>query len=138
MKRTIRSYRLVLTGFCAATILSSPLHAQAAADEDPETLAEASRQLDSGIALARRQIADTDLLGAAGTLERVLIANPEAPEPRLLYASVLCRLDDSEGAAIEVRLVRPDGITDEGWREVTDACGALPRPTAPAPQGGTE
>lgn len=97
---------------------------------------DAALQVDTGTALARRQIAGADLLGATGTLERVLFANPEALEPRLLYASVLCRLDDPEGAAVELGLVKPEEITDEAWRQVTDACGAIPRPTAAGSAGG--
>ncbi len=131
-----RSHHLVLIAFSAATIFSSPVHAQSGAESD-ELLVETALQVDTGTALARRQIADTDLLGATGTLERVLFAHPEALEPRLLYASLLCRLDDREGAAVELALVKPEAITDQAWREVTDACGALPRPAAAAPgQGG--
>ncbi len=104
-------------------------------------LANAALQIDTGMALARRQIGETDLLGATGTLERVLFAHPEATEARLLYASLLCRLDDAEGAAVELRLLRPETITDEAWREVTEACGPIPRPAASAgrarPQGGS-
>ena len=90
------------------------------------------------MALARRQIGETDLMGAAGTLERVLFANPDAPEPRLLYASLLCRLDDPEGASVELLLVRPDAIQDDAWREVTDACGPVPRPAMTAPDRGSQ
>jgi thioredoxin-like negative regulator of GroEL len=80
------------------------------------------------VALGRRQVADADLLGAVGTLERVLLAHPEANEARLLYASLLCRLDDTEGAGVELGLLPPEAITEEEWQEVTKACGPLPRP----------
>ena len=138
MLRAKRSHHLVLIAFSAATILSCPVHAQSIADESPEALADAALQLDTGMSLARRQIGETDLLGAVGTLERVLFANPDAPEPRLAYASLLCRLGDAEGAAVELRLVKPEAITDDGWREVTDACGPLPRPAATAPGQGSQ
>jgi thioredoxin-like negative regulator of GroEL len=140
MIRAKNSYRLVWIGFSAATIFSCPVHAQAVA-ETPEVLADAALQIDTGIALARRQITDTDLLGATGTLERVLLAHPQATEARLLYASLLCRLDDSEGAGVELRLLAPEAITDEAWREVTEACGPLPRPGQPlqtTPEGGLQ
>jgi hypothetical protein len=133
-----RSYRLVLIGLSAATIFSSPVHAQSAPADDAEVLADAALQIETGMSLARRQVAETDLLGAAGTLERVLFAHPEAPEPRLAYASLLCRLDDAEGAAVELQLVKPETLTDEAWREVTDACGPIPRPAANAPQQGSQ
>ncbi len=138
MMRLKRSYRLVLIGLSAATIFSSPIHAQSAPADDSEVLADAALQLETGMSLARRQIAETDLLGAAGTLERVLFVHPDAPEPRLAYASLLCRLDDAEGAAVELGLVRPEALTDEAWREVTEACGPLPRPAATTPQQGSQ
>jgi hypothetical protein len=137
MIRAKRSHRLVLIAFSAATIFSYPVHAQTAAPS-PEALADAALQADSGVALARRQISDADLLGAAGTLERVLLTHPEAAEARLLYASLLCRLDDAEGAAVELRLLPPEAITDAGWGEVTEACGPIPRPApTTAPEGGS-
>jgi len=114
----------------AALVSASPALAQ----NDLDALAAASQQVDSGMALARRQMAGRDLLGALGTLERVLIANPEAVQPRLLYASLLCRLDDSEGAGVELSLLAGQPIADADWTEVTAACGAVPRP-APPPEG---
>jgi alkyl sulfatase BDS1-like metallo-beta-lactamase superfamily hydrolase len=128
MMRALGSYRLVLAGFFAATALPSTLQAQTASGDTPEMLAEAAASIDTGMTLARRQVAETDYLGAAGTLERVLFANPDAPEPRLLYASLLCRLDDPEGASIELALVKAEAITDASWGEVTSACGPIARP----------
>ena len=75
------------------------------------------------------------MLGAAGTLERVLIANHDAHDARLLYASVLCRLDDAAGARVELSLLRGQDVSDPAWAEVTAACGALPRPQI-QPEGG--
>ncbi len=138
MMRLKRSYRLVLIGLSAATIFSSPIHAQSAPADDSEVLADAALQLETGMSLARRQIAETDLLGAAGMLERVLFVHPDAPEPRLAYASLLCRLDDTEGAAVELGLVKPEALTDEAWREVTEACGPIPRPAASTSQQGSQ
>lgn len=129
MTRAKRSHHLVLIAFFAAPFWSSPIHAQSAGIESPELLSDAALQVETGVALARRQIGETDLLGAAGTLERVLFAHPDAPEPRLLYASLLCRLDDADGASVELGLLPPEAITDDSWREVAEACGPLPRPT---------
>ena len=120
----------LLIAFAAASALASP----ACAQDDLDALVTASQQVDSGIALARRQIGARDYLGAVGTLERVLISNPEAVPPRLLYASLLCRLDDSEGAGVELDLLAGKPVADADWAEVTAACGAVPRPAEP-PQG---
>ncbi len=43
---------------------------------------------------AREQIAGNDLLGAAATLERILLINPDLHQIRLLYGVILYRLDD--------------------------------------------
>ncbi|MGZ8295972.1 MAG: hypothetical protein ACXWU4_02275 [Allosphingosinicella sp.] len=111
----------------AAAMLSSAARAQ----DDSGALAAATQQLDSGMTLARRQIGASDLLGALGTLERVLFAYPEAAPPRLLYASLLCRLDDRQGAELELGLLSGKPIAGADWAGVAAACGPVPRPAPP-------
>ena len=125
--------RFVLIGFLAATISTSPLQAQVPPAE-LEALVDASAGVATGVALARRQIGERDLLGAAATLERVLIAHPEARGARLLYASLLCRLDDKAGAHLELSLLGPQAGDDPEWNDVAAACETAR--TAPA-AGGT-
>ncbi|HEY5723985.1 MAG TPA: hypothetical protein VIT45_16870 [Allosphingosinicella sp.] len=110
---------------------SALLPAAAAAQDDLDALATATEQVDSGMALARRQIAASDLPGALGALERILLAHPEAVPPRLLYASLLCRLDDRQGAELELGLLAGKQIGDPDWAGVEAACGAVQRPAAP-------
>ena len=117
---------LLLLGLAGAALSSS-----ARAQDDADSLVAASQQVGSGMALAQRQVAARDLLGAAGTLERVLFAFPEAVPPRLLYISLLCRLDDPEGAGVELDLLAGKPIADSDWAGVTAACGAVPRPAPP-------
>ncbi|MBV9929464.1 MAG: hypothetical protein JO013_00755 [Alphaproteobacteria bacterium] len=114
----------------ASALCAAPAAAQTA-PTDIDTLIGASLSPDTGMTLARAQISDRDLLGAAGTLERVLLAHPEALPPRLLYASLLCRLDDREGAEVEIGLLGGQPIADADWAEVTGACGAIARPAPP-------
>lgn len=114
----------LLIGLCGTLGLAPAALAQ----DDADTLVAASRQVDSGMALARRQIAASDLTGALGTLERVLFAYPETVPPRLLYASLLCRLDDRQGAELELGLLAGKRIADSDWAGVTAACGPVPRP----------
>lgn len=111
----------------AAALLSPAAYAQ----DDPAALVAATRQLDSGMTLARSQIGASDLLAALGTLERVLFAYPEAAPPRLLYASLLCRLDDRQGAELELGLLDGKPIADSDWAGVVAACGPVPRPEPP-------
>jgi hypothetical protein len=123
----MRAFHL-LFGFAA--LAAAPAAAQTA-PTDVETLIGAALSPDTGLPLARAQIADRDLLGAAGTLERVLLAHPEAVPARLLYASLLCRLDDREGAEVEVGLLAGQPVADGDWTDVAGACGDLPRPAPP-------
>ena len=116
-----------LLGLSAAAMLSSAALAQ----DDPLALAAATERLDSGMALARHQIAASDLPAALGTLERVLFSHPEVVPPRLLYASLLCRLDDRQGAELELGLLAGKPIADSDWAEVAAACGSVPRPAPP-------
>ena len=111
--------------------VAAALPCAARAQDDPESLITASQQIESGMTLARRQVADTDLTGALGTLERLLFAHPEAIGARLVYASLLCRLDDRQGAEVELGLLAGMPIADPDWAEVTSACGPLPRPAPP-------
>lgn len=111
----------------AAALLSPALLAQ----DDPDRLAAATGRLDSGMTLARGQVAAADLPGALATLERLLFAHPEAVAPRLLYASLLCRLDDRQGAELELGLLAGKPVADGDWAGVTAACGPVPRPAPP-------
>ena len=122
--------RLAAVWLGCATIFCLPAYAQDPVPAELEALIAPSLEESSGVALARRQIADSDLLGAAATLERVMIADPEAIAARLLHAGVLCRLDDRAGARVQLSLLRGQTIADSAWNEFTAACGAMPRPEA--------
>ena len=111
--------------------LASTFGEKAAAQDSAELLVDAPQQVDSGMALARRQAGETDLPGALGTLERLLFAHPQAVPARLLYASLLCRLDDRQGAELEIGLLAGAPIADADWAEVRSACGSIERPAPP-------
>lgn len=51
---------------------------------------------------AQAQVAENDLLGAVGTLERILAVRPDLHEVRLFYAVVLFRLDNGVEAEREL------------------------------------
>ena len=129
MIRSKLSHCAVAAAMWTTLGLAMPAYAQTQARPwDADALITSALTVDGGIALARRQIGDTDLMGAIGTLERVLIANGDAVAPRLLYASLLCRLDDLQGAEVEINLLPKKAIPDANWAEVTEACGLMPRP----------
>ena len=114
--------------FSLALLAAALLPSDARAQDDPDSLAAATGQLDSGMALAYRQVRATDLPGALGTLERLLFAYPEAVPPRLLYASILCLVDDRQGAELELGLLAGKPTADSDWAAVAAACGPVPRP----------
>ena len=118
---------LHLLALSAAALLSPAASAQ----DNLNALSVATEQVDSGMTLARLQIAASDLTGAVGTLERVMFAYPEIVPPRLLYASLLCRLDDRQGAVLELGLLAGKPIADADWAGVAAACGAVERPAPP-------
>jgi hypothetical protein len=129
MTRLKGCHLVAAASIVAATIFSFPAAAQPLA-ADLESLVGPSLEVGPGLQLARRQIGETDLLGALATLERVQIGHPEALTPRVLYVSLLCRLDDREGAEVELGALAGQAIAEPDWAEVTAACGNLPRPRA--------
>lgn len=115
-------------GLIALALAVPGLSAPALAAPDPlmdlDALSRASDGLATGMALARRQIASGELLGALATLERVLTAHPEADQALLLYASVTCRVDDRSGALISFEQVSSDAVSSRAMNEATAPCTA--------------
>lgn len=92
----------------AASVLAAagPAMAQADPTAELDALSQEWVQAGPGVALVRRQIGAGDLMAAVATLERVLMGDADAA--LLLHASLLCRLDDRDGARAElVALDRP-------------------------------
>ena len=62
---------------------------------------------------AKQQVAENDMLGAASTLERILIANPKLDQIRLFYLVVLFRLDNMTGAQQEIEILKTRSLTGD-------------------------
>jgi Tfp pilus assembly protein PilF len=106
---------------------AAPIAAQTDPTAELDMLSRDSVQTGPGIALARRQIGEGDLMAAVATLERVLMAHGDADAALLLHATLLCRLDDRDGARAELAaLDRP--VPGPAWAEMIAACGPMPRP----------
>ena len=88
---------LASAGMAASLGWSVPALAQDSDVAALDQLVERSSSVNSAIELARVQAAAGDLLGAATTYERVLIADENADEARLAYAAILCRPGRSAG-----------------------------------------
>ena len=101
-----------------------------------EKFAQDSSTSAGALALAREQAASGDLTGAAATLERALLLDRQANNVRLAYAALLCRLDDPQGARLELTKLDGQPDDDAGWAGVQAACGNVARPKGADAAGG--
>jgi len=128
-------YHVTALCLAASCLVGASAAAESRGRTDPlaelDGLSQASTDFAAGMALARRQADGGDLTGAVATLERVLMLRPEADNALLFHASLLCRLDDRDGARVEIATMRR-AVTNQAWADVRAACGDLPRPTGEA------
>lgn len=125
----IRDRVLLLSIGLAGLAFAAPACAQGDPAAEIDQVIQASQGVGPGLAYARRQIAEDDLIGAAATLERLLVDHPEADDALLLHASLLCRLDDVPGARMEIDQLKGVRGSDAAWAEVRAACGPVSRPS---------
>ncbi|MBO9711554.1 hypothetical protein [Sphingomonas sp.] len=119
---------LILAALAAST-LAAPAYAQRHDDfAELDRLADTGLNPQASLSLARDQMQDGDLSGAVATVERLLVAHPEVDDAIVLHVALLCRLDDRNGAYVELTELNAIRIGDEAWSEVTKACGPVARP----------
>lgn len=111
---------------CLLASLVLPQCASAQSLEDLDRLVQSSVKPADGLALARSQAAGGDLLDALATLERVLAVDPKHKQAKLLHASLLCRIDDREGAAAEFARLRAKDYKKPEWSAALVPCIAAP------------
>lgn len=119
------SIRLVLAG-AGLILTAAPGAAQTL--EALDQLVTASAKPKDGLALARSQAGAAAWLDALATLDRVLAADPKHKQGRLLRASILCRLDDRDGAKVEFARLKSSAYKKAEWAEATAPCKALEEP----------
>lgn len=125
-------YSGIFAGLLASLVLVQPAFAQSL--EDLDRLVQGSAKPADGFALARSQAGAGGLLDALATLERVLAADPKHIQARLLHASLLCRIDDRDGAAAEFARLRSKDYKPAEWSAAQVPCAAA----APTGQGGAQ
>ncbi|MCT2401547.1 hypothetical protein [Novosphingobium mangrovi (ex Huang et al. 2023)] len=77
------------------------------------------------LALARAKTSQGDLSGAAAVLERYLLIDKEAVEPRAEYAVLLCRLDDVAGGQFEGAKLAGKAPGSDALDRAKAACGGV-------------
>lgn len=107
--------------------IAVPATAQAARSDDG---ADSDDEIARALSSAQVREAKGELIPAAMTLERLLAAYPNAPDARLYYASLLCKLTDTIGARAQVKML--DGLlySPSAWTRMVAACGAIDRPAS--------
>jgi hypothetical protein len=109
---------------CAAALLAA-VPAAAQTLEALDQLVQASVKPKEGLALARSQADSGAWLDALATLDRVLAADPKHKQSRLLRASILCRLDDPDGAKVEFTRLKSGDYKKADWAAAVAPCNAL-------------
>jgi hypothetical protein len=119
------SIRLISAILACGGVLLTTTPAAAQTLEELDTLVQASAKPKEGLALARAQAAAGAWLDALATLERVLATDPKHKHSRLLHASILCRLDDADGAKVEFSRLKSGDYKKADWAEAIAPCNAL-------------
>lgn len=105
----------------AAEAAEKALELGAVEEFEPVTFEEMLRDPDNielNFRFARTQIRNGNLRGAAATLERILLLNPDLAQVRLAYAVVLFRLDNLDEAEREFKIVAAVDIPADVRAEV--------------------
>lgn len=113
--------RFVIALF-AATIFAVSAPAAAQSLDELDRLVQGSAKPADGLALARSQAAGGAWLDALATLERVLAVDPKHKQARLLHASLLCRIDDADGATLEFGRLKKSSYKKAEWAEAIAPC----------------
>lgn len=114
MRKSVAAFCLVLWAV--------PIGAQNDPLRELDSLAQTTADPGAGMVLAHQQVARGDLIGAVATTERIIALHPESDDALLFHASLLCRLDDREGARAELAELQGIRITGD-WAPVNAACG---------------
>jgi len=118
-------YRTVSLAFALmATSIVLPQPANAQSLDALDQLISASAKPADAIALARLQADSGALLDALATLERTLLSDPANKPASLLHASILCRIDDRDGAAAEFARLKSKDFKKPEWAAARAPCDA--------------
>ena len=120
---TGNAYKAVSAAFAlmaVSTVLPQPASAQSL--EALDQLILASTKPADGMAVARSQAGSGAFLDALATLERVLLTDPANKPAQLLHASILCRIDDQDGASAEFARLKSKDYKKPEWAVARAPC----------------
>ncbi|WP_156135459.1 hypothetical protein [Novosphingobium malaysiense] len=106
-----------------ATSMDQRVDAQVVAELEAE--ADQSSSEAGALALSQSKSEKGDLTGAAAVLERYLLIDKNAIEPRSQYAVLLCRLDDLQSGKFEGAKVASEAPGSEALDRVKAMCGGV-------------
>jgi hypothetical protein len=121
----IAAIRLIFPLLACAGAVLAPVPAAAQTLEELDKLVATSGKPKEGLALARSQAGAGSWLEALATLERVLTVDPKHKQARLLHASILCQLDDLDGARLEFARLKSGDYKKADWAGANAPCKAL-------------
>ena len=127
-----RARYAIAAALLTSLTLPQPVFAQTI--DDLDRLVQASVKSADGLALARSQASSGALLDALATLDRVLAVEPKHKQARLLHASLLCRIDDRDGAAVEFSRLKSKDYKKVDWNAALAPCATA----SSTGQGGTQ
>lgn len=117
--------RLLGAGLGMVAFLTMPQSIRAQTVEELDKVVAASAKPKDAMALAGSQVQGGAWLEALATLERVLAVDPKHKQARLLHASILCRIDDPDGAAVEFARLKAGDYKKAEWADARQPCDQL-------------
>jgi hypothetical protein len=114
----------LLAAFATAPASAAPGPADPAAELD--RLSRPTDTAEKGLNAALQLFVAGDALASLAALERVMILHPEAHGALLQHASLLCRLDDHDGAKVEFDELDRRDFPARAWADATAPCGGSP------------
>jgi predicted Zn-dependent protease len=129
MSRRSRKIGALHFGVLSLLVIAYPAFAQPTNPETSiEAMIDASTSSSAALATAATQVSAGDLTGAATTLERLLINDPDATLVRLRYAALLCELDDRQAARFELSKLKSETVDVSSRAQVVTSCGPMEKP----------
>jgi hypothetical protein len=122
----VRTSILLAALLAGGSVVSPAIAAPADPAADLDRLSRPTDQVETGLSAAHQLFVAGDVLGSLAALERLMILHPEAHGALLQHASLLCRIDDRDGAKVEFNELDRRDYPAKVWADATAPCGGSP------------